>query len=730
MPVPYRPMKKILNKKHRINRIPNRIYHILIAVATCVILVLAAQWDTNLFKTEFREGDVVLKSIYAPFDFKIKGEIDYKATESAKKEAMNLVPAIYLIDISVKEAILDKVNLFFNSIQAFKNDVNTEDRFLKLKETSALYNIPLPIANGILELKDPQAFFTETKKMIEHIMDSGVISDSEITKFNKDRVKTVALIDKSKNIEQVKFIEELWSFSDIRKKIDSVPASLKDRKEKSLLIDFISATLNHNLKYQEEETDLRKQAVAAKIKPVYNIIEVKKNELIINKGERISEGHMAKLEAIEQRDPYPLKVAAFFGITLIVALFMLLIIFYIEFYEPELILGNKELMLLASICILMTLTAKLIVMSPWPSNLIPASAASMLIALLLNSRLAIITTCFLGIIIGMISGGRLDIAMVSVVGGMVGIFAVKDVRRRFQLITAGLAVGFANMTYFIAIGLINALDYHIYMTEAFIGLGNGVMSAIIVTGVLPIFEITSKTITDISLLEIADLNHPILKEMVIKAPGTYHHSLVVGNLAEAACETIGANALLARVSSYFHDIGKIEKAEYFSENQIGESMHDKLSPTMSSLIITNHVKNGVELAQRYGLNRKIVDIIRQHHGTGLVFYFFKRALEKTDDKEVLEEGFRYPGPKPQTKEAACVLLADSVEAASRTLDDPTPSSIQGLVKKIINNKFIDAQLDECELTLKDLERIAEVFTHILTGIYHSRVEYPEDTVKK
>jgi putative nucleotidyltransferase with HDIG domain len=526
-------MKRALNKKQRFNRIPNKISHILIAIVTCIILVATVEWESKLFEAEFHEGDVVLKSIYAPFDFKI-------------------------------------------------NDGT----------------------------------------------------------------------------------------------------------------------------------------------------EIKKNELILNKGKRILKEDMAKLEAIGEREPYPVKAAAFLGVALIIILFILLLALYIEFYEPDLIVGNKELILLASICVLMTLAAKIIVLSPWPSNLIPASAASVLIALLLNNRLAIITTCFLSIIIGMIAGGRLDIAGLSLAGGITGIFAVRNVRRRSQLITAGIAVGFANMAYFIAIGLINSLDFHTYMTEAFIGLANGVISAIIVTGVLPIFEIASKSITDISLLEIADLNHPVLKEMVIKAPGTYHHSLVVGNLAEAACESIGANALLARVSSYFHDIGKIEKAEYFSENQAGESMHDKLSPTMSSLIITNHVKNGVELAERYGLNKKIVDIIRQHHGTGLVFYFFKRALEKIEDQEVFEEGFRYPGPKPQTKEAACVLLADSVEAASRTLSDPTPSSIQGLVKKVINNKFIDGQLDECELTLKDLEKIAEIFTHILTGIYHSRVEYPDDTKRK
>ena len=724
-------MKKVLNKRQRkINKIPNKISHILIAVITCLILVAAVEWDSSFFKPESHEGDIVLQSVYAPFDFKVKGDIDYKSTEAVKKEAMSLVPPVYLIDNSVKEAVLDKINLFFNSVQALKNDTSAQDKLSKIKEIITPYNIPLPIANSILELKDPQAFSAETIKIIEYIMDTGVIPVSELARLNKDLIKTVTLIDKSKNTEQVKFTEELWPFSDIRKKTDLILTSLKDRKEKALLIDFINVILSPNLKYQGEETDFRKQAMAAKAKPVYEMLEVKKNELILNKGERISKDHIANLKAVEQREPYPIKVVAFFGIALIIGLFILLLVFYIEFYEPDLMVGNKELLLLASICILMTITAKIIAISPWPSNIIPASAASMLIALLLNNRLAIITTCFLSLIIGMVSGGRLDIAAVSVVGGMVGIFAVRDVRRRSQLITAGFAVGFANMAYFIGVGLINSLDFNTYMTEAFIGLANGVMSAVIVTGVLPIFEIASKTITDISLLETADLNHPILKEMVIKAPGTYHHSLVVGNLAEAACETIGANALLARVSAYFHDIGKIEKAEYFSENQTGESMHDRLSPTMSSLIITNHVKNGVELAERYGLNKKIVDIIRQHHGTGLVFYFFKRALEKTDDKEVFEEGFRYPGPKPQTKEAACVLLADSVEAASRTLDDPTPSSIQGLVKKVINNKFIDGQLDECELTLKDLEKIAEVFMHILTGIYHSRVEYPEDDVKK
>ena len=277
-------------------------------------------------------------------------------------------------------------------------------------------------------------------------------------------------------------------------------------------------------------------------------------------------------------------------------------------------------------------------------------------------------------------------------------------------------------------GLLSRTEPSIFIVDASWGFGSGILSAVIVTILLPGLEYLFKITTNISLLELSDLNHPLLKKMLTVAPGTYHHSLLVGNLAEAASEAIGANSLLARVASYYHDIGKIEKAEYFSENERFEkkSKHDKLTPSMSSLIIINHVKNGVELAQKYKLNKTIVDIIQEHHGASQVFYFYKRALEKIEDKEMLEAmSFRYPGPKPQTRESAIVLLADSIEAASRSFSDPTPGSIKGMVQKIINNKFIDGQLEECELALKDLHKIADSFARILTGIFHTRVEYPD-----
>jgi len=246
-------------------------------------------------------------------------------------------------------------------------------------------------------------------------------------------------------------------------------------------------------------------------------------------------------------------------------------------------------------------------------------------------------------------------------------------------------------------------------------------------------EYLFKVSTDIRLLELSDLNHPLLKKLVMDAPGTYHHSLIVGNLAESAAEVVGAKPLLARVGAYFHDIGKIKKPEYFSENEWqGKSRHDDLIPSMSSLIIISHVKDGVDLAKKYGLNQDIVDIIEQHHGTSLVYFFYKRAQGIMDEEQnkPKEEEYRYPGPAPKSKEAAIILLADAVEAASRSLDNPTPSRIKNLVAEIINNRFLDSQLNNCELTVQDLANIKECFTFILTGIFHTRPKYPKDQKQK
>jgi len=362
---------------------------------------------------------------------------------------------------------------------------------------------------------------------------------------------------------------------------------------------------------------------------------------------------------------------------------------------------------------------------------IPVAAVSMLAALLFNERgLVFLISVLSALLVGIICGHNFHLSMVFLLGSLTGGWVVFGARRRSQIIKAGF---YAGLVQFATPALLNPSKEFLLYERFFFAytvplIGNGIICAGIVAVTLPIFEYLFKVLTNISLLELADFNNPILKEMIVKAPGTYHHSLMVGNLAEAAANSIGANSLLARVGAYYHDIGKTEKAGYFSENQSdAESKHDNLKTTMSKMIIINHVKEGLELAKKYRLSPVLSEFITQHHGTSLAHYFYWRALVKLEsgDKEVEEEVFRYPGPKPQRRETAIVLLADSVEAATRTLEDPTPNRIEELVRKIINNKFIDGQLDECELTLKDLERISATFVKALTAIYHSRVKYPE-----
>lgn len=304
---------------------------------------------------------------------------------------------------------------------------------------------------------------------------------------------------------------------------------------------------------------------------------------------------------------------------------------------------------------------------------------------------------------------------------------INGARKRAKVIQAGIMAGILQLA-----GLI--ILEHLWINQPqryLIILINGLLCGVITLGILPLFEYILQKVTNISLLELADFNQPVLQRMVMEAPGTYHHSLIVGNLSDSASAAIGANGLLARIGSYYHDIGKLHKPEYFIENQdLKKNAHDTLSPTMSKLIIMNHVKEGLELAKKYSLSPALRDFIQQHHGNSLVYYFYRRALEgKEENQEITEEGFRYPGPKPASKETAIVLLADSVEAATRALKDPTPDKIEEMVRKIINNKFIDGQLDECDLTLKDIEKISGIFTKILSGIYHSRINYHQEEHK-
>jgi len=351
--------------------------------------------------------------------------------------------------------------------------------------------------------------------------------------------------------------------------------------------------------------------------------------------------------------------------------------------------------------------------------------------------------------------GKIDapLLVTSLISGFTAVYLTLQVRRRSKLIRAGVGVGLAIWLLSLTFGLIGPIslfapmanDWGLIGLQSALAVGNGIVTAMVVGGALPILEHLFQITTDISWLEASDLNHPLLRRMTIEAPGTYHHSLVVANLAEAAAEAIGANATLCRVCSYFHDVGKLVKPEYFTENMNFErNPHDDLAPTMSALIIIAHVKEGVDLALKHKLNQRIIDIIQEHHGTSLVYYFYQRALQQQEDTraggkitnireedipEVREESFRYSGPKPQTKESAIVSLADMVESASRSIEKPTPQKIEQLVDELIEERIADRQLDECDLTLGDLKIIADRFRFTLMTMLHSRIAYPKQETK-
>lgn len=361
---------------------------------------------------------------------------------------------------------------------------------------------------------------------------------------------------------------------------------------------------------------------------------------------------------------------------------------------------------------------------------LPVASAGMLTMLLYNKyRLTLVISIVTSVFVTHMLDGGYGMMIMFLCGSLIGGYTVNEARTRGQLMTAGL---FVSVTQVIAV-ILSYPDAQTIMDGGFIkyflypSIANGFICTLFVAATLKIFESAFGVLTNFSLLELSDFNHPLLKRMIMEAPGTYHHSLVVSNLAEAAASEIGANGLLTRVGAYYHDIGKMAKPEYFTENQlVGGNKHDEIEPSMSRLVIVNHVKEGIELAKKYKLNQAIADFIPQHHGTSLIFYFHQKAIEGAGDiREVDEENYRYPGPKPQTRETAITLLADSVEGATRALSEHTAQNIEETVQKVVNNKFIDGQLDECPLTLKEIDRIAKTFTRILTAMYHGRVKYPE-----
>jgi len=425
--------------------------------------------------------------------------------------------------------------------------------------------------------------------------------------------------------------------------------------------------------------------------------------------------------------------------------------------HPDTFAKNSRLLLMFG-AFLVHLTIIKVILVIWGHSqygilLIPYALAPLICSVLLGKNQGLYAAIFVSlwgsVIVRDVIEDRAKFLVMSLICGFIAVFVTLQVRRRSRLIRAGVFVGLATWILALPLGLIPIdfgqfpmFDWKTIGLESLAAVGSGIFTAMLVGGALPLLESIFKITTDISWLELADLNHPLLKRMTIEAPGTYHHSLVVANLAEAAAEAVGANPTMCRVGAYFHDIGKLVKPEYFTENMSADhNPHHELAPTMSALIIIAHVKEGVDLALKHNLNQEIIDVIQQHHGTTIVLYFYKRALQQQEDArqggkimnireedipEVRDESFRYSGPRPQSRECGIISLADTIESASRSLEKVTPQKIDQLINDLIQKRIEDHQLDDCNLTLREIRLIAESFKFTLRSMLHSRIAYPTD----
>lgn len=686
------------------------------------------------------EGDVSLENVYAPFNFFYASDIDQARWDQLKKEALNSVDDVYTINKEVSKNSESLLKQFYDTMLESRTDSQNasgtfSERFSRIKEKLGVDISDSELRTLIILAKDSpekiKLLYEEAVKVCYEIYNSGLWRLNAAVRSLDKGSKTITVVDpqntqsrKTVEIESVYILEDVDSF--ILGKAANFTADKKYLKK--CFVDLVLGVIKPNLRYSPNLTILAKEEASNAVPKQYKIKEIKKGEIVVEKGQRLSRQDIEKLSLIAKNSQKKNLWQCAWSHMLMISLILLLFMFYLRATNSKIYNDISSMIIFSSLIIFLALCARIIFFSPLSSYLVPYAAVIMLCSIIFGFKNAFTFSIFICVLTGLFIVGNIYSGIMGFLGGIVGAYMVKNVRHRSDILKASLFVGIVNFITVFSISGINDLNITTMVTESILGFFNAAISGGIVMLALPVYEYTFNLTTDVNLLELCDMQHPLLKDMLIKAEGTYHHSIIVSSLVEVASEAVGANVLIGKVASYFHDIGKMENAEYYAENQkYDAAYYEKLSPYLSALIIIEHVKKGVELAKKYKLKKDIIDTIAQHHGNSVVSFFYQKAVDEAENGAKVEEHkFRYPGPKPQTKEAAILLLADSVEAASRSLSNPTPSKIQELVKKIINSKFLDGQLDECPLTLKDINKISDVFIKTLVGVYHSRVKYPDE----
>ncbi|EJT5936057.1 HD family phosphohydrolase [Clostridium perfringens] len=665
---------------------------IILYIITFIVLYCTLMTGIITRKYDLKVGDIPKSDIKAHREI-----IDESATEARKKEAEEKVDKQYSLRTDVQKQSEEKIKGFFSSVEKVLAQDKPEEEKAKLIPR-APFKITDAQANKIASMNE------QSTKKLESVCIDGLNKAYE------------APIEDG-NEQDLKDAKKEYT--------DFISSSDLSDSEKAIALNFVNV-VEPNFFYDKEKTDELIKETLKQVPPVM----IKKNQIVVSEGEPVTAHQLELLGTLGLLSDSASALYIYIALGVLVIIVMYLQYGYIHKYYPAI---NKEFSKIVMISILNVFPVILARLFGMMSNyIIPLACMPMLITLLLNYKISLVFSMLNVILIGGAVGFNPNIIILAILNVVLGGTLLRKMQQRNDILYSSITVAVLSSILTFSVGTLTTNNFMEILADSTFAAAGAILSGILTIGVLPFFESTFDIVTNAKLLELSNPNNPLLKKLLMEAPGTYHHSILVANLAELAAEQVGGNPLLARIGAYYHDVGKTKRPYFFRENQFGKkNPHDRLKPEVSSKIIISHVKDGSELAKEYNLPKTIHDFIVTHHGETLVKYFYLTVKNNSENPdEVKEEDFKYPGPKPMSKEQGIVMLADSTEAAVRSINEPTEEKIEKMVNNIIDDKLATGQLDNCDLTLRDISKIKKCFLKALNGIHHERIEYPDDNKKE